>query len=143
MPSTRRPFREEEKMFKGFRDFILRGNVVDLAVAVIIGAAFTQIVNSLVKDMLTALTFEINGSQFRYGNFINTVIAFLITAFVIYFLIVVPANKLLERRRKGQEPPPEPTEDILLLRQIRDLLGGSEATPTGDTPRPPSPGPRS
>ena len=135
-------------MLKGFRDFILRGNVVDLAVAVIVGAAFTQIVNSLVADMLTpllaaiggqpdfaALTFTINDSEFRYGRFLNAVISFLIVAAVIYFLVVLPVNALLERRRRGQVPPPEPTEDILLLRQIRDLLRDGEAPAPPDRPR--------
>jgi large conductance mechanosensitive channel len=122
-------------MLKGFRDFILRGNVVDLAVAVVVGAAFTAVVNAFVKDLLTpliaaiggepdfsGLSFEINNSRFLYGDFINAVISFLIVAVVVYFLVVVPMTKLLERRRKGEEPPPEPTEDILILRQIRDLL---------------------
>ena len=135
-------------MLKGFRDFILRGNVVDLAVAVIVGAAFTQIINSLVADMLTpllaaiggqpdfsALSFTINNSEFRYGRFLNAVISFLIVAAVIYFLVVLPVNALLERRRRGQVPPPEPTEDILLLRQIRDLLRDGEAPTPPDRPR--------
>jgi large conductance mechanosensitive channel len=126
---------------RGFRDFILRGNVVDLAVAVVIGAASGAVVTALVKDLITPLiaaiggqpdfsqlTFTINGSRFLYGDFINAVLSFLIIAAVVYFLIVVPTNRLLARRRRGEEPPPEPTEDILLLRQIRDLLrdGGSE-----------------
>jgi large conductance mechanosensitive channel len=142
-------------MLKGLRDFILRGNVVDLAVAVVVGAAFTQIINSFVADMLTpllaaiggqpdfsALTFEINNSQFRYGVFINAIISFLIVAVVIYFLVVLPMNKLLERRKKGEVPPPEPTEDILILRQIRDLLrdGGSPTTVDRPTPTPPDRG---
>lgn len=127
---------------KGFRDFILRGNVVDLAVAVIIGAAFTLVINALVKDLITpiiaafggepdfsSLSFEINDSQFLYGDFINAVISFLIIAAVVYFFVVVPMNKLLERRSKGEVPPPEPTEDILLLRQIRDALGGRDTPP--------------
>jgi large conductance mechanosensitive channel len=131
-------------MLKGFRDFILRGNVVELAVAVLIAAAFGAVVASFTADLLTPLiaaifgepdfsrlTFEINNSVFRYGAFINAVIAFLIVAAVLYFFVIVPLNKLLERRKKGEVPPPEPTEDILLLRQIRDLLGGSERTPTG------------
>jgi large conductance mechanosensitive channel len=134
-------------MLKGFRDFLLRGNAVDLAVAVIIGAAFTQIINSLVADMLTpllaaiggqpdfaALTFTINNSVFRYGRFLNAILAFLIVATIIYFLVLLPLNALLERRRKGEVPAPEPTEDILLLRQIRDLLRDSEARTPPDRP---------
>lgn len=103
-------------MLSGFRDFISRGNVVELAVAVVIGAAFTGVVNSLVADMLTpliaaivgepdfsALTFSINGSQFFYGNFINALIAFISVAAAIYFFVVVPLNKLEERRSAGEE----------------------------------------
>jgi large conductance mechanosensitive channel len=97
-------------MLKGFRDFILRGNVLDLAVAVIIGAAFTAIVNSVVKDIITpfiaaivgkpdfsALTLKVNGGIITYGNFLNAVIAFLLMAGVVYFFIVVPANALMAR----------------------------------------------
>ncbi len=99
-------------MLKGFRDFILRGNVIDLAVAVVVGAAFTAVVNTFVKSLLTpllaaiggdpdfsALSFEINNSQFRYGEFINAVLSFLIVAAVIYFLVVVPVNKLMAMRK--------------------------------------------
>jgi large conductance mechanosensitive channel len=97
-------------MLKGFRDFILRGNVLDLAVAVIIGAAFTSIVNSLVKDIITpliaavvgkpdfsALTLSVNGGVITYGNFLNAVIAFLLMAGVVYFFIVLPTNTLMAR----------------------------------------------
>ena len=95
-------------MIKGFRDFILRGNVLDLAVAVIIGVAFSAIVNSLVADVInpliaavvgkpdfSALTLNVNGGIIKYGNFLNAVIAFLLIAFVVYFFIVLPANKLM------------------------------------------------
>jgi large conductance mechanosensitive channel len=97
-------------MLKGFRDFILRGNVVDLAIAVIIGAAFNAIVNSAVKDILTQLiaavvgkpdfsnvVFKLNGTPIYIGNFINATISFLIVAFVVYFFIVVPTNKIMAR----------------------------------------------
>jgi large conductance mechanosensitive channel len=93
-------------ILKGFKDFILRGNVVDLAVGVMIGAAFNSVVSSLVKDLMTPLisaifkqpnfssfSFSLNGSQFLYGDFINNLISFLITAATIYFFIVVPINK--------------------------------------------------
>ena len=129
-------------MLKGFRDFILRGNVVDLAVAVLVASAFGAVITSFTADLVTpliaaivgkpdfgGLTFEINGSVFRYGQFLNAVIAFMIVAVVLYFFVIVPMTKLLERRKKGEVPPPEPTEDILLLRQIRDLLGGSDTRP--------------
>jgi large conductance mechanosensitive channel len=101
---------------KGFRDFILRGNVVDLAVGIIIGAAFGAIVAALVKDLITPLigifggfsfpdwSFAVNGSKFAIGDFINAVISFLIIAAVVYFFVVLPLNKLLERVKKA--PPP-------------------------------------
>jgi large conductance mechanosensitive channel len=97
-------------MIKGFRDFILRGNVIDLAVAVIIGAAFSAITKSLVEDIITPLiaavvgkpdfsklVFTINGTPIRYGNFLNALIFFFIIAFVIYFFLVLPVQKLIER----------------------------------------------
>jgi len=99
-----------------FRAFILRGNVIDLAVAVVIGAAFTAIVNSLVADLITPLIaaifgkpdfsdlkFEINGSIFRYGNFINALISFLIIAAVLFFLVVKPLNALMARMGRGEK----------------------------------------
>ncbi len=97
-------------MFKGFRDFILRGNVVDLAVAVIIGAAFSAITNSLVTNIFnpliaaivgkpdfSALTLNVHGGVIKYGEFLNSVISFLLIAFVVYFFIVLPMQKLLAR----------------------------------------------
>lgn len=106
-------------MLKGFRDFILRGNVVDLAVAVIIGAAFNAIVNSLVKDVLTQLiaavvgkpdfsgvVFKINGTPIYIGNFMNAALSFLIVASVVYFGIVLPLNTLLARIKKPEAPKP-------------------------------------
>ena len=105
-------------MLKGFKDFILRGNVVDLAVGVMIGAAFNSLVTALVKDLLTPLvaaifkqpdfstmTFTVNGSQFFYGDFLNAIVAFLLVAAAIYFFVVVPINKLSSRLKKG--PPAE------------------------------------
>lgn len=104
-------------MLKGFRDFILRGNVVDLAVAVIMGAAFGAVVTALVANIITpliaaifgkpdfsALTFTINNSTFTYGLFINALIAFLLIAIAVYFFIVVPMNKMAELRARGQAP---------------------------------------
>ena len=97
-------------MVKGFRDFILRGNVVELAVAVVIGAAFGALVTAFVSSFVTpliaaiggkpdfsALAFEINGSAFTYGVFINALIAFLVIAAVVYFAVVVPVNKAMEK----------------------------------------------
>jgi large conductance mechanosensitive channel len=100
-------------MLKGFRDFILRGNVVDLAVAFIMGAAFNAIVTSLVKDVMMqliaaaggkpdfgALKFNVNGTPIMIGNFLNATVSFLIVAFVVYFFMVLPINKLMARMNK-------------------------------------------
>jgi large conductance mechanosensitive channel len=104
-------------MFKGFRAFIMRGNVIDLAVAVVIGAAFGAVITAFVADILTpliaaifgkpdfsALTFTINNSKFLYGSFINAVISFFFIAVAIYFAVVMPLNKLAERRARGADP---------------------------------------
>ncbi len=123
---------------KGFKQFLMRGNVVDLAVAVVIGTAFTAVVTSLVKTIFTpliaaifgkpdfsALTFTLNGSVFRYGEFINSVIAFLSVATVIYFVVVLPLKTINDRRARGQVPPEEDlvlTDEARLLTEIRDLL---------------------
>ena len=106
-------------MLKEFKAFILRGNVVDLAVGIVIGTAFTALVTALVRDILTPfiaaifgkpdfsnLTFAINGSKFTYGDFINFVIAFLLIAAALFFFVVKPVNWLTARARR--EPPPEP-----------------------------------
>ena len=105
-------------MLSEFRAFILRGNVVDLAVGVVIGTAFTAVVNALVKGLFTpliaavfgetdfgALAFTINGSEFAYGQFINALITFLIVAAVLFFLVVKPMNAVMDRF--GPAPPPE------------------------------------
>ncbi len=110
-------------MLKGFRDFILRGNVVDLAVAVVIGGAFGKIVDALVKDVITpfigafggepnfsGIYFTINKSKFLVGDFLNALISFLIIAGVIYFFIVLPMNKLTDRiKRKEKVDPTDKT----------------------------------
>lgn len=125
-------------MFKGFKDFLMRGNVVDLAVAVIIGTAFTAIVtaiaNNLIKPMIAAigganvsgLSWTIvsgnDASRIDFAAIITAAINFLIVAAVVYFVIVFPMKKLEERRKRGEDVgPPEPT-DTELLTQIRDLL---------------------
>jgi large conductance mechanosensitive channel len=103
-------------MLKGFRDFILRGNVVDLAIAVVIGIAFNAVVSAFVKDILTpliaaifgkpdfaALTFTINSSQFAYGDVLDAIISFLAVAAAVYFVVVVPMNKIAARRAKPGE----------------------------------------
>jgi large conductance mechanosensitive channel len=105
------------KLINEFKEFILRGNVVDLAVAVVIGAAFGAIVAALVKDLITPLIaaiaakpafsqlyFTINNSKFLYGDFLNSLVSFLIIAAVIFFLVVKPLNALLALTKKGPEP---------------------------------------
>jgi large conductance mechanosensitive channel len=108
-------------MLKGFKEFLLRGNVVDLAVAVVIGGAFSAVVAALVKDLLTpliaaivgkpdfsAIAFTVNGSKFLIGDFVNAVIAFVLVATAIYVFVVTPMNMLTELRRRG-EAPADPT----------------------------------
>lgn len=106
-------------MFKGFRNFILRGNVVDLAVAVIIGAAFTQIVNALVKDLInpliaatvrkpdfSAFSLTVHGGKFLYGDFLNALISFLLIAATVYFFCVLPIQALLKKVNPAKAAPP-------------------------------------
>ncbi|MEO3779971.1 large conductance mechanosensitive channel protein MscL [Micromonospora sp. B11E3] len=137
-------------MLKGFKDFIMRGNVVDLAVGVVIGAAFTGVVTQLTKSFLEPLVrvfiLLITGSKkgisgttpkfrgeipFDWVAFVNAAITFLLTAAALYFLVVFPMNKLAERRQRGEEPPPKaPSEEIKLLTEIRDaLVAAGHATP--------------
>lgn len=112
-------------MLKGFRDFVLRGNVVDLAVAVILGAAFNAIVASLVGDVLNPLIaatvgkpdfssviLHVGGGAIKVGNFFNAVVSFVIVASVVYFAIVLPVNALLARLKKPDAPPPAPETKI-------------------------------
>ena len=108
------------KILNDFKQFLLRGNVVDLAVAVVIGAAFGAVITALVQDLLTpliaaiggqqdfsALDFTINDSTFRYGDFINKVFTFVMIAAAVFFFVVIPINALIARSRK--EPPADPT----------------------------------
>jgi large conductance mechanosensitive channel len=117
-------------MLKGFRDFIARGNVIDLAVGVIIGAAFGAIVDSLVKDLITPLLGLLGGQPdfsavkagpLGVGSFVNAVLAFLIKAAGLYVLIVVPFNRLMAKQAPSA-PTPAPHPQEVLLREIRDLL---------------------
>jgi len=107
-------------MLKGFKQFVLRGNVVDLAVGVVIGASFGTVVSSLVKDILmpfvvaifkspdfSGLMFTVHGSNFMYGSFLNALISFLIVAVAVYFFVVTPINTLISKTRK--EKPLDPT----------------------------------
>ena len=122
-------------VYKEFREFVTRGNVIDLAVAVVIGLAFTAIINAVVSGLITPLIgmiggndysnldFTINDSTFEYGLVINAIIQFLFIAAAVFFLIVKPINVINERRRRGEEPEPEELSDeAALLTEIRDLL---------------------
>jgi large conductance mechanosensitive channel len=106
---------------KGFRQFLLRGNVLDLAVAVVMGAAFGAVVTALVKDLVTpliaaligkpdfsAIAFTVNNSKFLIGDFVNAVVSFILVAIAVYVFVVVPVNNLTARLRRG-EAPPDPT----------------------------------
>jgi large conductance mechanosensitive channel len=110
-------------MLKGFRDFILRGNVLDLAVAVIIGAAFGAVINSLVADVLnpliaavvgkpdfSAIILNVGSGHVKVGNFLNALISFLIVATTVYFVIVLPANTIMARFKKPESPAPPATK---------------------------------
>lgn len=123
-------------MIKGFKEFILRGNVVDIAVAFVIGMAFATVVKAFVDGIIGGILgaiggspnfgnagFTVNGSLINIGIFINALIYFVIVSAVVYFVVVVPVNHLNERRKRGEEPAVEaPAEDIVLLQEIRDLL---------------------
>lgn len=121
--STPRGQAREVSMLRGFRQFILRGNVLDLAVAVVMGGAFGALVTSLVGDLLTpliaavvgapkfsALTFAVNGSEFLIGDFINAVISFLLIAGAIYFFVVTPVGAITARIRRGEAVPDTTTK---------------------------------
>ena len=126
-------------MLAEFKKFLLRGNVVDLAVAVVIGAAFGAVVTALVADLITPLiaavggkpdfsnlSFTINGSKFAYGHFINAVISFVIIAAAIFFLVVKPINAIQARRREDEEAQAL-SDEAALLTEIRDELRSQRA----------------
>lgn len=136
-------------MIKGFKDFLLRGNIVDLAVAVVIGVAFTALVAAFTDSFLKPLigliggggleggTFTVNGQVFDWAAFINAVITFVLTAAVVYFAVVLPMKTIAERRKRGEEAgPAEPTQ-VELLADIRDLLRAQQ----GQSPGPDRSGP--
>ena len=121
-------------MLKEFRDFALKGNVLDLAIGFVMGAAFTAIVNSMVNDIImplvgvvlggldfTALAITVGNAQITYGNFIQAIVNFLIIAFVL-FLIIRSINRLSKKEEEAPAPPPEPSAEEKLLTEIRDLL---------------------
>ncbi|MGW5643899.1 large conductance mechanosensitive channel protein MscL [Saccharopolyspora sp. NPDC003752] len=132
-------------MLKGFKDFLMRGNVIELAVAVVVGSAFTALVTSFTTSIIKPVIAATGGGnvtglsiQLRAGNeasiidfaaVINAVITFFITAAVVYFLFVLPMKKLTERRKKGQEEAPVDPTDVELLQEIRDLLRREQGLP--------------
>lgn len=139
-------------MLKGFKDFVMRGNVIDLAVAVIIGAAFTTIVSAFTDGLIKPLISAVGGSDaaqglgvrilsanpatfLDFGSVINATINFLIVAAVIYFIIVLPVKTLQERRKRGEEAGPSQPTDVQLLTEIRDLL--LQQQQQNHNPRPP------
>lgn len=155
------------KVLQGFKDFISRGNAIELAVGVVIGAAFSGVVSALQGGFISPLIGWIFGQPnlesiwnigpyswqdstnmdpIRVGVILSALLQFLITAAAIYFLIVLPLNALAARRKKGQEAEPKaPAEDILLLQEIRDLLAQRITPPVandapGASPAPPAPG---
>ena len=123
-------------MLSDFKKFLMRGNVVDLAVAVVIGGAFTAIVTAITTGLITplvgmvvgkdftAMTFTINGSKFNYGIVIDATIKFVAIAAIVFFLVVKPMQAMAARRAAGEEPEdaPEPSDEAALLTEIRDLL---------------------
>ncbi len=139
-------------MLKGFKDFLLRGNIVDLAVAVVIGTAFAKVVSVIISNIINPLLAAIVsgktspgfGPQLRsdnpntfmnFGGIINEVIVFTLTAAVIYFIVIVPMNHIMSLRKQGVEPEPAaPSEDVLLLTEIRDLLRGQSLEGRQDLP---------
>ncbi|WP_412740972.1 large conductance mechanosensitive channel protein MscL [Krasilnikovia sp. MM14-A1259] len=143
-------------MLKGFKDFVMRGNVVDLAVGIVIGAAFTAVVTAFTTGFLKPLIqlttggsgVAANGWKVRDGvvfdwvTFVNACITFALTAAALYFLVVYPLNRLAERRKRGEEPPPQaPSEEVRLLTEIRDALvqGRSYQRPADGVVRPDHP----
>ena len=147
-------------VLRGFKDFLLRGNVVELAVAVVIGAAFTAVVSSFTESFLQPLiglvggggvtggSTVVDGQVFAWGDFVNQLITFVLTAAVIYFVVVLPLRTIAERRRRGEEAGPAAPTQLELLAEIRDLLRAQQGLPpvtaeeagrhahTGEFPRP-------
>jgi large conductance mechanosensitive channel len=136
---------EERAVFQGFKKFIMRGNVFDLAVAVVMGTAFTAVVTAVVTNLINPLIAAIGGSNINglsvqliagnnkaridFGAVITAVINFVIIAAVVYFAFVLPMAKLIERRNRGKEPKAEPITELDVLTEIRDLLRDQQQRP--------------
>ena len=132
-------------VLNGFKEFVLRGNAIDLAVGVVIGAAFTSIVTAIVDGLISPLIAMIfgkpdisemwmigpvNEATINMGLILNAILQFLLVAIAVYFVIVLPMNKLASMRKKNEEPEPEaPAEDVLVLQEIRDLLAAQSGRP--------------
>ena len=127
-------------MLKEFRDFVMRGNVVELAVAVIIGAAFGAVITAFTAAFITPLIaliggkpdfgdlrFTLSGTVFPYGQFLNALISFLIIAAVVFFFVVRPMNKVMARMKQGEEPE-APSAEVATLIEIRDLIATQRGT---------------
>ena len=133
----------DDAVFRGFKDFLLRGNVVELAVAVVIGAAFTAVVDQFAESFLTPLiglsggggelggAFEVDQQVFAWGAFVSQLVTFVLTAAVIYFLVVLPMKALVERRARGEEPGPAQPTQVELLVEIHDLLRAQQGAGPG------------
>jgi len=127
-------------VLKEFRDFVMRGNVVELAVAVIIGAAFGAVITAFTAAFITPLIaliggkpdfgdlrFTLSGTVFPYGQFLNALISFLIIAAVVFFFVVRPMNKVMARMKQGEEPD-APSAEVATLIEIRDLIATQRGT---------------
>ncbi|MCZ2858163.1 large conductance mechanosensitive channel protein MscL [Blastococcus sp. VKM Ac-2987] len=138
-------------MLTGFKEFLFRGNVVDLAIAVVIGAAFTDVVNAFAESFLTPLiglaggggelggTVQVDGQTFSWGAFVSQVITFVLTAAILYFVVVLPVRRLFDRRARGEEPGPVGPTELEMLVEIRDLLRAQQGLGPAAPTRPPAP----
>ncbi|MFD7655480.1 large-conductance mechanosensitive channel protein MscL [Actinosynnema sp. NPDC059797] len=133
-------------MIKGFKDFLMRGNVIDLAVAVVIGTAFNDIVKSFTEKLINPIVASFGGANVNglavqlgdnektvmdFGAVITALINFLIIAAVVYFIFVLPMNTIRERRKRGEEAGPHEPTDVELLKEIRDLLASQQGGTAG------------
>ena len=122
-------------MIKEFKEFAFKGNLLDVAVGFVLGVAFATVITSLVADVLTpligaifgqadfsALSIQIGDAVILYGNFLNALISFLLVALALFLFVVKPYNALKQRQQAGEEPELEPSEEVVLLREIRDAL---------------------
>jgi large conductance mechanosensitive channel len=136
------------KTLQAYKDFILRGNVIDLAVGIVIGAAFTALVTAFTKAFIEPLiklpggkelsgTWIVRNQEFQWAVFLNAIITFVLTAAVLYFFVVLPMNRLARRRKEGAEPESDaPSDEVRLLTEIRDALKAQ----SGQADQPPATG---